>query len=67
MAKVEGKVLRREGLVVSCNLYPPCCHQLPVHQPVCLCCGRQDHALPVHFACVSLEVAAYALPAVFLV
>lgn len=31
MAKVEGKVMRREGLVVSWNLYPSSCHRLPVH------------------------------------
>lgn len=50
MAKVEGKVLRREGFVVSCNLYPPPYHQLSVHQP-------EHYVLSVRFAWVSLGVA----------
>jgi len=29
----EGAGKGREGLVVSCTLYPPSCHPLPVHQP----------------------------------
>ena len=37
MAKVEGKVLRWEGLVVSCNLYPPSCHPAINWQSISQC------------------------------